>query len=68
MTTINQEEMHTHTHTPPYDTISPQFIGSILAQSGAQFDQKIPILFQEKRAGFVTARKSLPSAIANDLF
>lgn len=51
---------HTHNHTNPYGTISPQFIGSRLLESGVEFDQKIPTLFQEQRAGYITTRKSLP--------
>lgn len=44
----------------PYGTINPQHIGSRLLESGAEFDQKIPALFQEYWAGYITARKSLP--------
>lgn len=51
---------HTSNHINPHGTISPQFIGSTLLESGAEFDQKIPMLFQEQWAGYITARKSLP--------
>lgn len=56
---------HTHPHTLTltqklYSTISPQFKGSGLLESGVEFDQKIPMLFQEYWAGYITARKSLP--------
>lgn len=47
----------TSTHT--FSTISPQFVGSMLRESGPEFDQDTNA-FQEERAGSTAARKSLP--------